>query len=62
MVWITANEGSGSARRRRAYTREEIDYFGVVDGDQQVYMIPVSVVEGQTCVCVRRYDEYRVAC
>lgn len=49
-----------SASSRKAwYTREEIDYFGVVDGDLAVYLIPVDVLTGLGTIYVRRYQRYR---
>jgi hypothetical protein len=42
------------------YTKQDIDYFGVVDGDQRVYMIPVEVVDGTGTIIVRHYDSYRL--
>lgn len=43
------------------YTKDDIDYFGVVDGDQQVYMIPVEVVDGTGTIIVRQYDAFRIS-
>ena len=53
-AWITK---SG----RVPYSREEVDCFGVVDGDGQVYLIPVEVVEGQQGLRLRHYERYRLA-
>lgn len=54
---ITHREGGSTAW----YTKQEIDYFGIVDGGQDVYMIPVEVVDGTGTIIVRRYDRYRIA-
>lgn len=43
------------------YTADDIDYFGVVDGDLQVYMIPVDVLAGLGTIVVRRYDAFRLS-
>ncbi len=61
-VWITRRaEASGNGERRVSYTPEEIDYFGIVDGDQEVYMIPVLDVEGRTALSLSAYAAYRVS-
>ena len=61
MVWITrGSSGSGPRAGRAAYSVEEIDYFGVVDGGQRVYMIPASVVEGRSALSLRAYEQYRL--
>jgi len=44
------------------YTADEIDYFAIVSGDRDVYLLPVRVVEGQTTICLRRYEQYRLQC
>jgi hypothetical protein len=49
-------------RRRMAYTPDDIDYFAIVDPEQQVYMVPIAVVEGKTVVALRRYEDFRLAC
>jgi hypothetical protein len=59
MAWITRS--SGMSGGRRSYSLEEIDYFGVVDGDQEVFMIPVALVEGRTSLSLRRYEKFRLA-
>lgn len=43
------------------YTKRDIDFFGLVDGDLQVYMIPVEVVAGIGTVILRHYERYRIA-
>jgi hypothetical protein len=60
IVWIT-RQGSGDGRRQ-TYTSEDIDYFAVVDPEQQVYMLPIALVEGQQSVTLRKYEEFRIAC
>ena len=53
VAWITKGD-------RVRYSREEVDWFGLVDGDLAVYMVPIDVVEGQSSVHLRHYDEYRL--
>lgn len=53
VAWITKGD-------RVPYSREEVDFFAIVDGDLSVYMIPIHVVEGQSSVHVRRYTHYRL--
>jgi hypothetical protein len=61
MVWITKGQGGRRGGNTRvAYTREEIDYFGLVDPDRQVYMLPIELVEGQSSVSLRKYEGYRM--
>ena len=43
-----------------AYCSEEIDYFACIDGDHQLYLIPIAVVEGRLSINLRKYDHYRV--
>jgi hypothetical protein len=49
-------------RRRSAYTEDEVDFFAVVDPEHEVYMLPIGLVEGQTTVSLRKYEDYRIAC
>lgn len=53
VAWITRGD-------RVPYSREEVDWFGVVDGELAVYMIPIDVVEGQASVHLRHYQDYRL--
>jgi hypothetical protein len=46
--------------RRAIYSAEDIDYFACVDGDLQLYLIPVEVVEGRASIQLRKYQGYRV--
>ncbi|MBK5306548.1 MAG: hypothetical protein JJD92_07685 [Frankiaceae bacterium] len=63
VVWITRQRTAANlGGKRRAYTSGDIDYFGVVDAEQQVYMLPIALVEGQQSVTLRKYEEYRIAC
>jgi hypothetical protein len=62
VVWITKRPAASSgAGTRLAYTADEIDYFAVVDPEQQVYMLPIGLVGGQQSVTLRKYGEYRIA-
>ncbi len=46
---------------RVPYTRQEIDDLAVVDGDEQVYLIPIDAVAGRKGLRLRHYEEYRLA-
>jgi hypothetical protein len=46
--------------RLAVYSSEDIDYFACVDGDFQLYVIPVEAVEGLGSICLRKYERYRV--
>jgi hypothetical protein len=46
--------------RQAVYSSEEIDYFACVDGDFQLYLIPIAVVEGLASINLRKYEAYRV--
>lgn len=45
---------------RQVYDLDEVDFFGVVDGDLAIYMIPAAVVGGLSAIHVRRYSRYRL--
>ena len=63
IVQITRQRRDGAGvRRRMAYTEDEVDFFAVVDAEQEVYMLPMALVEGQTSVSLRKYLDYRIAC
>lgn len=47
-------------KRRAWYSPDEIDVFAIVDGDGEVYWIPIEDVVGQTSLSLRRYGAYRV--
>ena len=47
--------------RRASYSAEDIDFFACVDGDLQLYLIPIGVVEGRSTIQLRNYAAYRVA-
>jgi hypothetical protein len=46
--------------RRAVYSSEEIDYFACIDGDLQLYLLPIELVEGQASIQLRKYLPYRV--
>lgn len=46
--------------RRALYSSEEIDYFACIDGELQLYLIPVTLIEGQASIQLRKYAPYRV--
>ncbi len=47
-------------KRRVHYMPEEIDVFGIVDGDLEVYLVPLSVVAGAGTLSMRRYAAFRL--
>jgi hypothetical protein len=44
-------------RQRQIYNLEEIDYFGIVDGDLAVYLIPARVL---SAISLRKYQRCRI--
>lgn len=46
--------------RAGVYSSEEIDLFACVDGDFQLYLIPIAAVEGLASLNLRKYEAYRV--
>lgn len=46
--------------RQAVYSAEEIDYFACIDGDLQLYVIPIDVVEGLLSIQLRKYAAYMV--
>ena len=57
IVSISNSRRSG----RCVYTPDEIDYFFVIDGDCDAYLIPYEVVAGVQHISLRRYEHFRVA-
>jgi hypothetical protein len=47
-------------QERQVYDLSEIDSFGVVDGDLEIYLIPAAVVGGLSAIHLRRYSRYRL--
>lgn len=47
-------------KRRAWYSPDEIDVFAIVDGEAEVYWIPIADVVGQGTLSLRRYGAYRV--
>ncbi len=54
-VWI-----SNTGKTRTTYDPDEIDYFFVIDGDFNYYLIPVAAVGGLTALQLSAYREYLV--
>ncbi|KUI03617.1 hypothetical protein AU190_10640 [Mycolicibacterium acapulense] len=54
-VWI-----SSTGTMRTAYDPEEVDYFFIVDGDFDYYLIPVAVVGGLTAIRLSAYLNFRI--
>lgn len=59
---LTRSEYAGAAGGKRPvrYSSDQVDDFGIVDGDQEVYLIPFAAVAGRTAVSLRRYAAFRV--
>lgn len=51
---------SNSRKARVTYDPDEIDYFFVIDGDLDYYLIPVAVVGGLHAIHLSAYCGYRV--
>lgn len=56
--WKVYISMSGSVRR--TYGPEEIDDFFVIDGDFQLYVIPIAKVGGLQAIHLNRYQEFIV--
>jgi hypothetical protein len=54
-VWL-----SSSGKERRIYDPEEIDYFFVIDGNLDYYLIPVAVVGGFHTIRLAAYAQYKL--
>jgi PD-(D/E)XK endonuclease len=54
-VWI-----SNTGKERTTYDPDEIDYFFVIDGDFDYYLIPVAAVGGLTAIQLSAYRDYRL--
>lgn len=50
----------GNLARRLPYDPEVINYFFIVDGDYDMYLIPSRVIAGRVAVQLRTYSEYIV--
>jgi hypothetical protein len=42
------------------YDPDSLDYFFIIDGDGDIYLIPSRAIGGRTRIYIRRYAEYRV--
>ena len=54
-AWI-----SKTGKERTTYDPDEIDYFFVIDGDFDYYLIPAEVVGGLTAIRLSAYQDYRL--
>lgn len=50
----------GGTKRRALYGPDEVDAFGVVDGDLQVHLIPARLVVGSSSLSLRKYAAFRI--
>lgn len=46
--------------QRQIYATGVIDYFGIVDGDLVIYLIPAAVVGGRAKICLSKYRAFRL--
>src|SRR3954466_14181718 len=60
IVTLKRTEHSLGGHRRACYSSEDVDYFGCVDGDGQIYLVPIAAVEGRTAISMRRYEAFRL--
>lgn len=51
---------SSSRKELRTYDPDEIDQFFVIDGDYNLYLIPLPAVGGLTAISVSAYQGYRL--
>jgi len=51
---------STGGRRRETYDPDDIDYFFVIDGDFEYYLLPVSVVAGLSTIHLSAYEQFRL--
>ena len=60
-TWHCTLTRSSSSVADGRYSLDDIDYFGIVDGDHVVYLLPAAVVGGLASIYTRAYQDYRVA-
>lgn len=54
-------DSNGHGGHRQAlYSAEEVDFFACIDGDLELYLIPIEVVEGLASINLRKYRPYVV--
>ncbi|GAB3262283.1 group I intron-associated PD-(D/E)XK endonuclease [Nocardioides dilutus] len=49
-----------TSRSARGYDPDEIDYFFLIDGDLEYYLIPVAVVGGLLQISLSKYHRFRL--
>jgi hypothetical protein len=49
-----------TSRSARGYDPDEIDYFFLIDGDLDYYLIPVAVVGGLLQISLSKYHQFRL--
>jgi hypothetical protein len=50
----------GNLAPRVAYDPDVIDYFFIIDGDLNLYLIPSKVIAGRIGILLRAYNKYIV--
>jgi hypothetical protein len=57
---VNVCRGQGWSRKRRTYTKDEVDLFFILTGDNDVYLIPIDAIEGKERICLDvLYRQYR---
>jgi hypothetical protein len=54
-VWL-----STTGRERTPYDPDEIDFYFVIDGELNYYLIPVAAVGGLMAIRLSAYQDYRL--
>lgn len=57
--WMVSLSTGG--RQRDSYDPDDIDYFFIIDGDFDYYLIPVAVVAGYGTITLAPYEAFRLA-
>jgi hypothetical protein len=52
---------STGGRHPDPYDPDDVDYFFVVDGDFEYYLIPVSVIAGRSAIFLAAYENFRLS-
>jgi hypothetical protein len=60
-TWLCNLTRSASSSSDGRYSLDDIDYFGIVDGEHVVYLLPAAVLGGMSSMSTRAYQQYRVA-
>ncbi|MGH3388836.1 MAG: group I intron-associated PD-(D/E)XK endonuclease [Actinomadura sp.] len=47
-------------RKREPYSPDDVDLFFVIDGDMNLYLVPIEAVGGRIAISLRSYENFRV--